>query len=276
MQLPYLPDQVEEFYQVYEKQNTFPLNDDLLQILQSVTRSFSMVFIVIDAIDEYQDENSRTAFLQCIKKIKTFSNLLVTSRPIASIEEVFKEDLRKDISATNGDIATYVQSEICSRDFILSTELSPGTELHELVVNEIVSKAKGMYVLQKQKNWKILFTNPTFRFLHAQFHVKYLQPKHTIRSLKEALAALPNTSDVIYENAIQRVYGQNAEVVALAINTLQWIVCAFRSLRIQEIQHALAVRERDTYITSDALTSPKYILSVCAGLITIDKHSSII
>lgn len=156
VQLPGLPHQVQESYKAHIKRKTFLQRDEFLQVLKSVTQSFSRVFVVIDAIDEYQDENSRITFLQFIEEIKKFVNLLVTSRHIPSIEEVFKGDPKVNISATDEDITMYVQSEICREDFTLSKELSQRSELCEDVVKKIISKARGMYVSQKQGHSRIL------------------------------------------------------------------------------------------------------------------------
>jgi hypothetical protein len=75
---------------------------------------------------------------------------------------------------------------------------------------------------------------------------------------------------------MERVSNQAADVVVLAKRALLWIVYAFRPLQIQEIQHALAVREEDTDVDDEALTPANYITSVCAGLVTIDEQSNII
>lgn len=62
----------------------------------------------------------------------------------------------------------------------------------------------------------------------------------------------------------------------LAQNTLQWLVCACRPVTIREIQHALAIRDDDTAIPNEALTAPKYLISICGGLVAIDQESDII
>lgn len=143
-QLPYLPQEVRELYDLHEKHNTYPQNADLIQVFVHIVSGFSKVFIVIDAIDECQDENDRNIFLLIIQNIKEHAHLFVTSRPIASIEEYFKNDLHEEIKATDEDIMAYVKSEISSESFILSTEISSRPELEMHIVEKIVSKAKGM------------------------------------------------------------------------------------------------------------------------------------
>lgn len=115
----------------------------------------------------------------------------------------------------------------------------------------------------------------TCRFLHARSHASYLATKHNVRSFREALRDLPKSSGAIYQEAMGKLKSQNPEAVRLAEKMLLWIVNASRPLRVKELQHLLAVREGDLNIDDNALTAPTYILSICAGLVTIDERGSI-
>ncbi|KAL4929897.1 uncharacterized protein BDV17DRAFT_290253 [Aspergillus undulatus] len=255
-QMPSLPDEVKKLYELYRVQKTTPRKYYLIQTLVSISSSFPRVFVVVDAIDECPDD-SRADFIDAIMKIKPWANILVTSRPIASIERLLHWDLREPIRAIDEDITTYIEAEISNQIFTLSSDLSRKPELCSRIVTQIVASAEGM-------------------FLHAQFHVKYLAPKHNIRDLREALENLPKTSGKIYEKAMERVQSQEKDTTALAMKTLLCVVGAARPLHIREIQHALAVRETDQNINDEALTAPNYLLSICAGLLTVDEESNII
>jgi ribosomal protein S25 len=159
-QLPSLPEEVRKLYNLHEKTKSFPQRDDLIQILSSLARHFSRAFVIIDAIDECHDEDSRIEFLESIKKIKSFMNTLVTSRHIASIADIFERDSQQEIRATTEDITTYVESEISREKFVLSSDLSSKSELQSSVVKEIVSKAEGMYVLIQQEILKDIAYTP--------------------------------------------------------------------------------------------------------------------
>lgn len=54
---------------------------------------------------------------------------------------------------------------------------------------------------------------------------------------------------------------------------LTWISLAFRPLEVEELQHALAVRPGDRNFDSEALPDIALVVSVSAGLITIDEDS---
>ena len=143
-QLPSLPEEIEELYNLHEKKRSFPQRDDLTQIFSSVVGHFSRVFVIIDAIDECHDEESRFEFLESIKKIKSLVNTLVTSRHIASIADIFEGDSRQEIRATSEDITTYVESEISREKFVLSSDLSTKPELQSNIINQIVFNTNGM------------------------------------------------------------------------------------------------------------------------------------
>jgi hypothetical protein len=61
----------------------------------------------------------------------------------------------------------------------------------------------------------------------------------------------------------------------LATQVLLWIRCAKRPLTTKELQHALAV-EIDTSELEENIPEIEDIVSVCAGLVTIDNESDII
>jgi ankyrin repeat protein len=57
---------------------------------------------------------------------------------------------------------------------------------------------------------------------------------------------------------------------------LWWITCAKRPLTTLELQHALAVEIGESQIDEDNLPQVEDMISVCAGLATVDKESNII
>jgi ankyrin repeat protein len=82
--------------------------------------------------------------------------------------------------------------------------------------------------------------------------------------------------DFAYEEAMQRIQGQDAGFQELALRTLLWVTCAKRPLSSRELQHALAVEPGDTKLGEDNLHDIEEVVSLCAGLVTIDEESDII
>lgn len=95
----------------------------------------------------------------------------------------------------------------------------------------------------------------------------------TIRNLREALQDLPTKLNDTYDDAMARIQGQVPEHRDLAFSALSWISSTLRPLRLDELRHALAVRLGDQFLNEEALEDEALIISVSAGLVTIDHES---
>ena len=62
----------------------------------------------------------------------------------------------------------------------------------------------------------------------------------------------------------------------LAEKVLFWIIYARRPLMTSELQHALAVDSGDCELHIDGIPDIETMVSVCAGLVTVDKESDTI
>jgi ankyrin repeat protein len=122
-------------------------------------------------------------------------------------------------------------------------------------------------------------TDKPLRFLLASLHVDSLVSKKTTTKLKSALENLSHGSGALgdaYNKAIDRIDGQEHDNCTLAKQVLSWISYARRPLTTQELCHALAVEIGDEDFDSENVTDVEDILSVCAGLVTVDEESQII
>jgi hypothetical protein len=75
---------------------------------------------------------------------------------------------------------------------------------------------------------------------------------------------------------MDRVEGQLQDQEELAKQVLSWITCAKRPLTILELQHALAIEVGNSELDEENLPQIEDMVSVCAGLVTIDEESRII
>lgn len=100
--------------------------------------------------------------------------------------------------------------------------------------------------------------------------------KLTVKEVKVALKTLPKGSDaydLAYSAAMQRIFAQGEEASETARKVLSWILCARRPLSTFELLHALAVEIGDTEIDEDNFLDTEQLLTICAGLVTIDETS---
>jgi ankyrin repeat protein len=75
---------------------------------------------------------------------------------------------------------------------------------------------------------------------------------------------------------MERINGQTPGFRELAKMVLSWITCAKRPLSTSELQHALAVEVGDAEFDEDNLPDIDDMVSVCAGLLTVDEESGIV
>ena len=93
--------------------------------------------------------------------------------------------------------------------------------------------------------------------------------KITLQTLKKGAESLESA----YDEAIERIEGQLAGNTLLAKQALSWITYAQRPLTSQELCHALAIEVGSSKLDPDAVCDIDDVLSVCAGLVTVDNES---
>jgi hypothetical protein len=123
---------------------------------------------------------------------------------------------------------------------------------------------------------KEITNNLHTRFLLAQLLMDSFRDKLTVRDVKSALQNLPQGSDacvVAYHAAMERIFAQGEGSSKMARKILAWILCAHRPLSTLELLHALAIERGDTEIDEDNILEAGQLLTICAGLVTIDEQS---
>ena len=129
---------VKEIYDFHRLRATRPTLQQLTDILISEIRTYSKVFIVVDALDECrEDDTTRAMLLDVLRSLPGQVNLIVTSRNLPSIARDFEGAKRLHIRAKDDDIKIYIEGRIASGRRHLKI-------LQEVIVNKIVENAKGM------------------------------------------------------------------------------------------------------------------------------------
>ncbi|PMD45783.1 hypothetical protein L207DRAFT_387885, partial [Hyaloscypha variabilis F] len=82
--------------------------------------------------------------------------------------------------------------------------------------------------------------------------------------------------DTAYKDAMERIEGQVIGQNELAKQVLSWITCVKRPLTTAELQHALAVEVGNKELDEENIPEIEDMVSVCAGLVTIDEESGVI
>ncbi|KAK7985527.1 hypothetical protein PG996_005233 [Apiospora saccharicola] len=79
-----------------------------------------------------------------------------------------------------------------------------------------------------------------------------------------------------YTNAMERIEGQLADWARRAKQVLAWNSCAKRQLHKVELQHALGVEHEGLVLDLENCPRIEHLVSVCAGLVTVDEKNGII
>jgi hypothetical protein len=136
---PTISKTVKEFYSSHQRSH--PTLHEFEEALQIEIRSYSKVFVIVDALDECIDDKTRTALLTTLKDLPV--NLFVTSRYSLTIEEKFDGVKRLDIRAHDDDVQRYVEKRILREDR-LARHVKADPSLQDDIVNMVVDSAKGM------------------------------------------------------------------------------------------------------------------------------------
>ncbi|KAF2179509.1 hypothetical protein K469DRAFT_300743 [Zopfia rhizophila CBS 207.26] len=256
---PSIPESVKNLYTYHKGKRTRPSLSEVLKALHSVAAYYSRAFIIVDALDECRvSDGSRGRFLSEIfnLQVKTRANIFATSRYIPEIGKEFEGSILVEIRASGNDVRKYLEGHILQLpSFVLC---SP--DLQEKIKTEIIKAVDGMFLL-------------------AQLHLDSLMDKTSKKEITCALGKLPKGSEALdyaYKEALQRIEFQKRGHRDLAKRILLWITCARRPLNTLELRHALAVEVGELALDSDNLRDTEVMLSVCAGLVTIDEKSDII
>jgi hypothetical protein len=131
-----------------QKDKLQPLSlGQLMAMLQTEVKTYSCVFIIIDALDECSDgvQKELIAKVQSLTSVK----LLVTSRPILSIEHNLCADAKLEITAKDSDINAYLETQLSGphADMLRRLISKPSSLISkEDIMKRVVMKAQGMYV----------------------------------------------------------------------------------------------------------------------------------
>jgi hypothetical protein len=270
-----IPDSVKTLYDRHKDKRTRPSLDEISGVLQSVAATYSRVFIIVDALDECQiPDGHRQRFLSSLFNLqaKCEANLFATSRPISSIEKEFEGDSKLEIRASEEDVRKYLEGHM----FRLPGFVVRSLGLQEEIKANIVKAVDGMYVIY----FKCSLNHANLaRFLLPQLHLESLTGKRSPKAVQTALKNLATGSeayDHAYEDAMERISGQVEDQEELAKQVLSWVTCAKRPLATTELQHALGVEVGESKLDELNFSEIEDIVSVCAGLVTIDEEGGIV
>ena len=140
---PTLATSVKDLHDAWSSEGGRPSFDHIYRALESVTKSFTKVYILVDALDECQDsDRCRTRLLDTLSQLQvdTKVNLLLTSRGRPDIDKYFQKDDTLSIEAHEDDVRRYLESNMWK----LSSCVAKRADLQKTIIEEIIKAAEGM------------------------------------------------------------------------------------------------------------------------------------
>ena len=146
-----LPESVKSLYERHKDTRSRPSLEEILKSLHSIVTDYSRVFILIDALDEYQISNMmRKTFLSEVFNLqnKTGTNIFATSRFIPEIMKEFEGSISLEIRATYEDVQRYLDAHILELPLCVCRNRA----LQDTIKAEIIKAVDGMYVPTRNPN----------------------------------------------------------------------------------------------------------------------------
>lgn len=141
-----LSDDITGLYHKHTPKGSQPTTEELSNLLHSEITHLSEVFILVDAMDECSVKNdTRDKLLTTLQRLLEMPNvrLMITSRPVASIEAYLQGMAYLEIRAADEDIRKYVENRI-PKERRLIPYVRGDDAFRISIIDTIIAKAQGM------------------------------------------------------------------------------------------------------------------------------------
>jgi hypothetical protein len=142
---PSIAEHVSRLYEYHSSRRTRPLLEDVFAVLQITLKSFSNVYIIVDALDECSNRDStRSRLLAKLRDLQLEADLrvMVTSRFMPDIENEFRSMPTLEVRASNADMKRFLEGQVDH----LPNCIKRDDELKGLVQDKIIEAVDGMLV----------------------------------------------------------------------------------------------------------------------------------
>jgi hypothetical protein len=112
------------------------------ELLCDAITQWAKVYIVVDALDEYPEDN-RQILLKDVGSLGDTVNVMVTSRPNITLTGRFSNSEVIDIKADPSDIHQYIEAHIQNSEW-LSKQVQTSPEFHDEIHSKITDAGDGM------------------------------------------------------------------------------------------------------------------------------------
>ncbi|KAH6911344.1 hypothetical protein BKA70DRAFT_1185890 [Coprinopsis sp. MPI-PUGE-AT-0042] len=243
-----------EVFARHIREKTLPSESELVQLLRRFAEVLAEMFYFLDALDEAPPDVQ----FDLLKRLSTLNvKIFITSRPIANLDSRFPGAHRFSIRAQDHDLELHIGKEI-ERSLVLQTILDQGGPLlRKKIMSTIKEKCEGM-------------------FLHASLQLDALRGCASVYAVEKTLEDFPRQIDKVYRQTWERIQDQAPDMFAVATNALVWVLCAARSLKIDELCHAIATCPVTHKFAPNRLVDTATLMGLCRGLVNVEEVTNIV
>ena len=144
-----LSDDVLGLYRQHTPKGSRPTITELSNSLHSEITGLSEVFILVDAMDECSvNDYTREELLKTLQSLLKMPNvrLMITSRPVASVEAHLQGMACLEIRPADEDIRKYIENRI-PKERRLMLYVRGDDAFYVSIIDTVIAKAQGMYVV---------------------------------------------------------------------------------------------------------------------------------
>ncbi|OBT69142.1 hypothetical protein VE03_02000 [Pseudogymnoascus sp. 23342-1-I1] len=236
-------------------------------LLAEVLDSFSAVYLVVDALDEFsKSEYERKLLAQELLSLnctRTTVRIFITSRPDRDIAKELGGE-KVDIEASDTDIRAYIE-RVIETNSVLKSWVRRRPELRPKMLETIPNKARKIFQL-------------------AKMQIDHLIIEETVEDVMDALDSLSSNVNDYYQKSIERIESMSSTRDQNIIKIiLKWVYYAKAPLKVDEIYHILAVKPGNKSavrlqrnVESNKELGLETFIDRSAGLLTIREESQIV
>ncbi|KAH6907865.1 hypothetical protein BKA70DRAFT_346645 [Coprinopsis sp. MPI-PUGE-AT-0042] len=211
-------------------------------------------FYFLDGLDEAPPDVQ----FDLLEKLSTLNvKIFIISRPLPNLDACFPGAHRFSIRAEDRDLELHIAEEIARSPVLQSILNQGGPTLRERIALTIKEKCGGM-------------------FLHASLQLDALRDCTNVYDVEKTLEDFPPRIEDVYQQTWSRILAQTPKVVALAENVLVWVLCATRSLGIEELCRAVAICPDTHKFDPNRLVDEATLMALCRGLVNIEDGTNIV
>ncbi|KAE8454213.1 hypothetical protein EG329_005138 [Mollisiaceae sp. DMI_Dod_QoI] len=241
--------------------------DTIETLLQYCISRLSKLYIVIDALDEFEKEQ-RDILLRSLSPVISLPNskaklfLVGRSSVLMDIRRLFPASQEKsgNCREIQADIETYIRETITLRQ---EEQLSPEEQLvlqdptlAQEIIEVLINGADGM-------------------FLWVDYQITEICACTCDDEVREVLRTLPRNLGETFDRAIKRIMRRGSAKIAGRI--FQWVAAAKRALTLDELREALSYEPGTPYsIAGKRPNGLERITTWCENLVQLDKELQIV